>query len=216
MNIRTTPATRPAPWQMRTMGAKAGWATVGAALVLGACSSGGGPQATPATSTVPVASTAPATPGVTTTPTTGFLITTKTFAKLIRVGTITFHAPESWDIAGGPPTAYVGVLAGGRGDIALRVQTGFTGPIDSLAPTTCLGAPPSAPASVDLVEQGFRPVGDRTAEFRFWRSSCPNGDLKVEEHRAWLLPVSQIAIFEQHHLPEVEAVVESALVDRAR
>jgi len=103
-------------------------------------------------------------------------------------------------------------LAGGRGDVTLRVQTGFTGTIDSLLPKSCLGAPPQAPARVDLVDTGFRPVGDRTAEFRFWKSSCPDGDVKVEEHRAWLLPTSQIAIFEQRHEPEVEAIVASAEV----
>jgi hypothetical protein len=62
------------------------------------------------------------------------------------------------------------------------------------------------------VDQGFRPIGDRTAEFRFWRSSCPSGDVKVEDHRAWLLPVSHIAIFEQRHEPEVEGVVATAMV----
>lgn len=138
--------------------------------------------------------------------------TTTTFPKVIRVGNITFHVPQSWDVDGGPPRAYVGVLAGGRGDVTLRVETSFSGTIDSLAPTTCLGAPPSAPARVDLVDQGFRPVGDRTAEFRFWRSSCPDGDVKVEEHRAWLLPTSHIAIFEQRHESEVEEVVATAMV----
>jgi len=50
------------------------------------------------------------------------------------------------------------------------------------------------------------------AEFRLWKSSCPTGDVKVEEHRAWLLPLSQIAIFEQRHEAEVEAVVATATV----
>lgn len=94
----------------------------------------------------------------------------------------------------------------------MRVETGFNGTIDSLAPTTCLGAPVTVPTRVDLIDQGFRPIGDRTAEFRFWRSSCPQGDVKVEEHRAWLLPVSHIAIFEQRHEVEVEAVVATAMV----
>jgi hypothetical protein len=84
--------------------------------------------------------------------------------------------------------------------------------MDSLVPKTCLGAPPTPPARVDLVDQGFRPVGDRVAEFRLWKSSCPTGDVKVEEHRAWLLPISQIAIFEQRHEAVVEAVVATATV----
>lgn len=130
----------------------------------------------------------------------------------MRVGTITFHVPPSWGLDGGPPTAYVGILAGGRGDVTLRVQTGFVGSIDSLAPKTCLGAPPTAPTRVDLVDQGFKPFGDRTAEFRFWKSSCPSGDVKVEEHRAWVLPTSQIAVFEQRHEAEVEVVVATAML----
>ncbi len=138
--------------------------------------------------------------------------TATTFSKTIAIGNITFHVPPSWGVDGGPPRAYVGVLAGGRGDVTLRVETGFDGTIDSLAPTRCLGAPVAAPARVDLIDQGFRPIGDRTAEFRFWRSSCPQGDLKIEEHRAWLLPISHIAIFEQRHEAEVEAVVATAMV----
>jgi hypothetical protein len=106
----------------------------------------------------------------------------------------------------------VGVLAGSRGDVTLRVETGFVGGIDSLEPKTCLGAPVAAPERVELVETGFRQVGDRVADFRFWRASCPAGDIKVEEHRAWLLPVSGIAIYEQRHEPEVEAVVATAQV----
>ena len=184
-------------------------------LVLVACSSGSGTKvAAPGVTTT-------ATPSSVATPTTTAAAsmtaapvgtTTTTFTKVVRVGAITFHVPLAWGLDGGPPTAYVGILAGGRADVTLRVQTGFAGTIDSLAPKTCLGFPPTVPTRVDLVDQGFRPVGDRTAEFRFWKSSCPSGDVRVEEHRAWLLPTSQIAVFEQRHETEVEAVVATAMV----
>lgn len=205
-------------------------AAVVALLLLAACSGddGDGDAAPTTQSGVPTSSsvtTAVATSstvgpgGSSSVPTTGTPVTTAapapttTLPNRIVVGTVTFHAPPSWgSLAGAPGTTYVGVLAGGRGDITLRVETGFAGAIDALAPTTCLGAPVVAPARVELVESGFRPVGDKVAEFRFWRSSCPAGDIKVEEHRAWLLPVSGIAIFEQRHEPEVEAVVTTAQV----
>ena len=191
-------------------------ACVGVLLVLVACSGGGSSTSGAAGSTTTtVAASASTTRPPETTPATTSTSTpgpTTTLPKTIKVANITFHTPSSWDSTGAVPTFYVGILAGGKGDVTLRVQTGFAGTIDSLKPTTCLGAPPSTPASVDLADTGFKVVGDRTAEYRFWKSSCPNGDVKVEEHRAWLLPTSQIAIFEQRHEAQVEDVVATAHV----
>ncbi len=133
--------------------------------------------------------------------------------KAITFGPITFYAPANWGQAGGgATTSYIGVLAGGRGDVNLRVTTGYTGTVDAFRPSECLGAPPEAPARVELVESGFAPVGNLTAEYRRWRFDCPNGDIKVEEHGVWLLPVSHIAIVEQRHAPEVADVVATAEV----
>ncbi|HEX7277475.1 MAG TPA: hypothetical protein VF244_08890 [Acidimicrobiales bacterium] len=133
--------------------------------------------------------------------------------KAITFGPITFYAPANWGQAGGgATTSYIGVLAGGKGDVNLRVTTGYTGTIDELRPAKCLGAPSEAPARVELLESGFAPVGNLTAEYRRWRFDCPNADLKVEEHGVWLLPVSHIAIVEQRHAPEVADVVATAEV----
>ncbi len=133
--------------------------------------------------------------------------------KTITFGPVTFHTPSDWDKAdGGATTAYIGVLAGGKGDVNLRVMTGYTGTVDALQPPECLGAPPSKPTRVELVESGFAPVGDLVAEYRRWQFTCPEGDIGDEEHSAWLLPVSRIAIVEQRHAPEVFDVVATAEV----
>ncbi|MCA1844764.1 MAG: hypothetical protein LC792_16535 [Actinobacteria bacterium] len=91
--------------------------------------------------------------------------------------------------------ALVGVIAGGPGDVMLRVERRFTGSIGSLRPVDCRreGEPPAPALSVDVLEDGLRPVGGR--RFRHWRVGCPNG--RAQEHRAWVLPVSQVAIYEQ-------------------
>jgi hypothetical protein len=65
---------------------------------------------------------------------------------------------------------------------------------------------------VQLVESGFAPVGERTAEYRRWDFTCPGGAVKAEEHRVWLLPLSRVAIVEQRHAPEVIDVVATAEV----
>jgi hypothetical protein len=91
-------------------------------------------------------------------------------------------------------------------------MTGYTGTVDALQPPFCLGAESLKAESVELIESGFAPVGSSTAEFRRWRFTCPDSDLKVEEHRVWLLPVSHVAIVEQRHAPEVDEVVSTAEV----
>lgn len=132
--------------------------------------------------------------------------------KVITFQNITFYAPTTWDIQITGDSAVVGVLAGGRGDVNLLVRTGFTGSIDTLVPTGCNEFPVERPSSVDVTESGFRPVGDRSAEFRLWTSNCPTRGLEV--HRAWVLPTSRIAIYEQvaEGHPENVSVVTTAEV----
>ncbi len=139
-------------------------------------------------------STAPTTPSGSVTP--GSATPGPGGPATITFGRITFHAPANWQIDVEGDTAYVGVLAGGPADVNLRVIRNFTGSIDALKPTICNEAPDESPSSVQAVESGFRPVGDRTAQFRLWRAMCARGS---EEHRAWVLPDSQIAIYEQVH-----------------
>jgi hypothetical protein len=133
--------------------------------------------------------------------------------KDITFQNITFHAPTTWGILQiNGDSAVVGTLAGGRQSVNLLVRTGFTGSIDTLVPTMCNGFPAERPSSVEVSESGFRPVGDRTAEFRLWTSTCPTGGLEV--HRAWVLPTSRIAIYEQvaEFRPENVSVVTTAEV----
>ena len=117
--------------------------------------------------------------------------------KTVTFGKIVFSVPQDWDIHVDGDTAFVGVLAGGPDDVALRVQRNFAGSIDSLKPAGCpREGDPSEPAvSVETVESGLRPVGDRNAEYRLWRVTCATGGAR--EHRVWLLPTSKIAIYEQ-------------------
>jgi hypothetical protein len=134
--------------------------------------------------------------------------------KVITFGNITFYAPTTWDIqiGGNGNAAVIGRLAGGLGDVNLMVITNFTDSIDTLVPTECNEYPVERPSSVKVTESGFRPVGDRSAEFRLWTSTCPTRGLEV--HRAWVLPTSRIAIYEQvaEGHPENVSVVTTAEV----
>jgi hypothetical protein len=116
---------------------------------------------------------------------------------VLTFGRITFYAPQDWDIYIDGDTAFGGILAGGVDDVMLRVHQNFGDPIDTLKPATCAreGDPAEPATSVETVENGLRPVGDKKAEYRKWRVQCPT--VGVREHRAWVLPVSKIAIFEQ-------------------
>ncbi len=91
--------------------------------------------------------------------------------------------------------------------------SGFDGSIDDLKPAACLRTDntsnPLVPTAVTLVETGFAPVGDRTAQFRRWTATCPAG---MEEHRAWVLPISRIALYEMCHDGNTVTVAQSAMV----
>ena len=206
------------PATVRRLRRTPGWAAI-PLLVLLACggtsSDGGAPSPStglPATSTTADPG-ADGTPAPTPVPATAPGPSATKGPKTITFGPLTFHAPAGWDIDvsdSDPTTAYVGVLAGGPGDVNLRVMTAYTGSVDALQPANCLEYPVEAPTSVELVDSGFAPVGDRNAEFRRWRLTCVNDG--VEEHGAWLLPVSHLAIVEQFHTPQVADVVATAEV----
>lgn len=152
-----------------------------------------------------------ATPG-TTQPATG--------PNRVQVHNITFHLPEAWQIA--PPDeslrrimAFVpNATCPGRGgcypyDEVADFLFGFEFGIDELAPTRCFTNSKAADSPPTLLASGFRPVAERTAEWRQWSVTCQGVS---EIHSAWLLPVSHIAFFEQCHGRGVEDVVATAEV----
>jgi hypothetical protein len=133
--------------------------------------------------------------------------------------------PTQWSViedSDSPGTqGLIGYAAGGSLDIPLRFDVAYEGAIDDMKPPTeaaCYhhGDPPYPAASVeDITAQtgdgtGFRKIGDRTAEHRVWRANCPNETgQKTQIHQAWLLPDSDIAIYEQRPTEFNDAVVQS-------
>lgn len=186
-----------------------------AVLVLGGCSTSKPTGAGSASSTTTAAANSPTTTAAARGTTTAPAAATTTVLrgpKVITFQNITFYAPTTWDIQIIGDSAVVGTLAGGRQSVNLLVRTGFTGSIDTLVPTVCNEFPVERPSSVQVSESGFRPVGERSAEFRLWTSTCPTRGLEV--HRAWVLPISKIAIYEQvaEGHPENVSVVSMAEV----
>jgi hypothetical protein len=131
--------------------------------------------------------------------------------------------PEMWSVienSQSPATrGLIGYAAGGDLDIPLRFDVAFDGAIDDMKPPTekgCYhhGDPPYPAASVeDITAQtgdgtGFRKMGDRTAEYRVWQANCPN-EMEPQIHQTWLLPDSDIAIYEQRATEFNDAVVQS-------
>lgn len=183
-----------------------------------ACESGSDDAATPgrttstssaasSTSVSPPTSAAPTGPPATRGP------------RAITVGPITFHTPADWDVFPGPSsnrppvtTTFLGVVSDGPNGVYLRVMTAYPDTVESLLPTRCIDDPTVAPTSVELIDSGFGPVGTLTAEYRKWRFDCPGAAHKADEQRVWFLPISQIAIVEQHHTPEILDVVTTAEV----
>ncbi|MFN2505576.1 MAG: hypothetical protein ABR540_15325 [Acidimicrobiales bacterium] len=134
----------------------------------------------------------------------------ETGPKVVTYENVTFQVPQNWriDIRGG--VAGLGDFVPRPGRMAgpsLVVSVSSAGPIDSSVPTRCERGPAS---SVDLVQAGFAPVGERTAEFRFWIATCDDGT--TEEKRAWLLPGSRISFIEQYHVDANVDVVATAVV----
>ncbi|MCV7301428.1 hypothetical protein H7J93_17555 [Mycobacterium barrassiae] len=118
----------------------------------------------------------------------------------------------------------IGYPAGGDLDLPLRFDVAFEGTIDDLETpieTGCYhhGDPPYPAERVeDITAQtgdgtGLFKMGDRTAEYRVWRAVCPD-EQTPQVHRAWLLPDSDIAIYEQRPIEFNDAVVASMQVLR--
>jgi hypothetical protein len=131
--------------------------------------------------------------------------------KVLTYQNVTLFVPQTWRLVARGGAAGLGDFAprpGGRSPRAsLTISTGAPGPVDQAAPEQCEGG---AAASVDLVEAGFAPVGDQTADFRLWIAACADGT--AEQRRAWLLPAARILFTEEYHVPENVTVVTSAQV----
>lgn len=130
--------------------------------------------------------------------------------KVLTYENVTFSVPESWRISVNGDVAGLGDFVsrpGGETGPSLVVSVNSPGPIDDVTPTRCERGPATA---VDLVQAGFAPVGERTADFRFWISTCDDGS--TEERRAWVLPASRISFVEEYHVPENVEVVTTASV----
>jgi hypothetical protein len=119
----------------------------------------------------------------------------------------------------------IGYPAGGDLDLPLRFDVAFKGTIDDMKPPIekgCYhhGVQPYPAVSVeDITAQTgdgtrFRKMGDRTAEYRVWQANCPDEVVNPQIHQAWLLPESDIAIYEQRPTEFNDAVVESMQVPR--
>ena len=132
--------------------------------------------------------------------------------KDVAVNNVTFHVPESWGLDRSGDNGSLGHLAGGPRDVQLSVTTSFTGSIDALAPKDCHveGGPPLRATEVKVIASGLTQMDGAKAEQRTFSIRCEGG--RVEEHRAWLLPVSKIAIFENRTTPDVEHVIAHATV----
>jgi hypothetical protein len=112
---------------------------------------------------------------------------------------VTFHLPPRWTIAVDGETAIVGMLPVGERDSQLVLTKNFTQSIDDLAPKAdCDGG------EVVAIDSGFRQLDGATADYREFVVSCPTG--RADAHRAWVLPDSNIAIFEDRASPDVDEV----------
>jgi hypothetical protein len=132
--------------------------------------------------------------------------------------------PTQWSViedSEAPGTrGLIGYAAGGGLDIPLRFDVAFEGTIDDLKPPTEMacyhhGDPPYPAASVEDVTARtgdgtrHRKMGDRTAEYRVWQANCRNDKTTTQIHQAWVLPESDIAIYEQRPTEFNDAVVQS-------
>ena len=188
------------------------------ALVLVACSSpksqpAPSSSASPSSSAQTVASTSVIAPS-TTSPSPPATRGPNTITR----NNLTVHAPSGWIAEGSLNYFGFGPVPRPPGTalIALEALFGFSDTVDSLKPVACEAQPginTPLPISVTVVESGFRPVGDRTADYRNWSVICPNGP--PEEHRAWLLPQSKIALYERCRMDGLSDVVATAEISDA-
>jgi hypothetical protein len=131
--------------------------------------------------------------------------------------------PANWSVIEDPRSpatrGLIGYAAGGGLDLPLRFDVAFEGAIDDMKRPTVKGcyhhgdAPYPAASVEDITAQtgdstGFRKMGDRTAEYRVWQVNCPNKEAP-QIHQTWLLPDSDIAIYEQRATEFNDAVVQS-------
>jgi hypothetical protein len=140
--------------------------------------------------------------------------------RAVSLGLVDIRIPQSWKdgvIQSGPGSpfgAFGPTIHVKKGYAIARLNiAAYDGSIDDLAPKYCSqtgqSAPALTPSSVRLLESGFAPVGDRTAEYRRWTAICPNGP---EEHRAWLLPVSKVVFWEACSTDIIGTIVTNAVI----
>lgn len=206
-----------------------GWPTgrvLVTALLLAVAAAGcGDSKPNVASSTTPPSSTAtPVTTGAPSATNTAGVTTTSAGPPATR-GPVTItrnnlivHAPQGWIAEGSLNYFGFGPVPRPPGTALIAVEAlfGFTDSIDSLKPSACEAQPGDntpKPTAVTVAETGFRPVGDRTAEYRNWSGSCPNGN--TEGHRAWLLPQSRIAFYERCRMDANADLVATAEVNDA-
>lgn len=137
--------------------------------------------------------------------------------ETFRFGPLTFNVPPGWYATTGdrlrpdPNVAYIGEPAGFfPGSANLRIVKEYDGSVDSLRPAECPGDGQvnAAPfAGVEVVDSGFAPVGNRTAQYRRWRLLCPGMETPVLDYRAWLLPLSRVGILSRRYSPTVAHIV---------
>jgi hypothetical protein len=124
-------------------------------------------------------------------------------------------AGRSWDGCAGL-RLYRGELPGYEG--GTYVEHGPWGFATSTDPTPCPAPTGSQPAEGDVVvpgqagtgpvDQGFKPVGERTATYDQWFARCSESGFTFTP-RAWLLPQSQVLVVDVFGLPETEAILAS-------
>lgn len=109
--------------------------------------------------------------------------------------------------------AFVGPLAGGPQDVALRIQRNFGSSIAALEPATCPaeGDPPKPVGKIEVVEAGKRMIGTHEADYRKWRVTCGS---QVTNHRAWVILDVGVAIYEQVPAADTDAVLKTAQFER--
>jgi hypothetical protein len=139
--------------------------------------------------------------------------------KEVSLGLVSVRIPQAWNEyhnasgPGSPFGAFGPTIHVKKGYAIARLNiSAYDGSIDELAPRLCAQngqSPPIVPSSVRVLESGFAPVGDRTAQYRHWSAICPNGP---EEHRAWVLPVSKVAFWEACASDVIGTIVTNAVV----